>query len=81
MYYYTLLFRYIPFDDAILKNISIVNLFERFGFIVNTVCTSFNTENAKCSEKDFIYFMLLSILYILLMFVICCYAKNHWNKM
>lgn len=81
MSYYTLLFGYNSFNDAILKNISIIaKLLERFGIIVNTLCRGFNTENAKCSQKDFIYFILLSILYILLIFLFCYYAKKYWNK-
>ncbi len=81
MNYYTLLFGYNPLNDAIFKNNSnIVKLFERLGFIVNKVCISFNTGNAKCRDKDHVYFIFLIIIYIFLIFLICYFAKKYRNK-
>lgn len=81
MNYYMLLFGYNPFNDAIIKNASIIaRLFERFGFIIKTICVGFNTENVKCRDRDLIYFIFLIIIYIFLIFLICYFAKKYWNK-
>lgn len=75
MSYYTLLFGYNSFNDAILKNTSIIaKLLERFGIIVNTLCRGFNTENAKMQPKGFYLFYIIehNIYFVDFSFLLLC---------